>query len=234
VPDPTPDPTPDPSPTFADLRSTIGAEEPPLHRRTIEMNVFEREGYHVVIGTLHDQRPWATGVLGPRHLHQMELGIVVRRSDLVIVDAQANMHTFPHAECPTIESSFTDLIGLSVSRGYSSAVQARFGRERGCSHLEFLARALGPVVIQAITSSASMRIEKENGSSDTASGAESGTASVGGRAEPVLAWMTNTCHVWAEDGAGMQKVAAGWRPGLVPEYPAPSVVEIMRRRDQAK
>jgi hypothetical protein len=178
--------------------------------------VFERDGYHVVIGTLHDQRPWARGELGPRDLHHMELGIVVRRSDLVIVDAQATMGTFPHAECPSIEPAFSELIGLSVSRGYTNAVQTRFGRQRGCSHLEFLARALGPVVIQAITSSAAMRMELGDGEE-----------TMGG--EGRMSWLTNTCHVWAEDGPGTKKVAAGWRPGKA-EYPAPSFVEIRRRQ----
>jgi hypothetical protein len=211
-------PVPDPSAHLADLRPAPGSGEFPVHRRTIDVQVFERDGYHVVIGTLHDRRPWASGALGPRDLHQMELGIVVRRADLVIVDAEATMHTFPHAECPTIEGSFRDLIGLSVSRGYTNAVQTRFGRERGCSHIEFLARALGPVVIQAITSSAAMRIELGDGEQ-----------SIGG--EGALGWLTNTCHVWAEDGIGVQKVASGWRPGAA-EYPAPSLVEIRRHQEQ--
>ena len=183
------------------------------------MQVFERDGYHVVIGTLHDQRPWAGGGLGPRDLHHMELGIVVRRADLVIVDAQATMGTFPHVECPTIESSFGELVGLSVSRGYTNAVQARFGRERGCSHLEFLARALGPVVIQAITSSGAMRVEVGDGQ-ETRGG------------EGSLGWINNTCHLWADHGIGAQKIATGWRPGQG-EYPAPSLVEIRRSQEQA-
>jgi hypothetical protein len=145
----------------------------------------------------------------------MELGIVVRSSDLVIVDAQATMGTFPHAECPTIEGAFGDLVGLSVSRGYTNAVQARFGRERGCSHIEFLARALGPVVIQALTSTAARRVEL--GLSEE---------SMGGAG---ASWLANTCHIWAEDGIGMQKLAVGWRPGRG-EYPAPSLVEIRRRQ----
>jgi hypothetical protein len=181
------------------------------------MAVFERDGYHIVIGTLHDQRPWANGELGPRHLHHMELGIVVRRSDLVIVDAKATMGAFPHAECPTIEGAFGDLVGLSVSRGYTNAVQARFGRERGCSHIEFLARALGPVVVQAITSSASMRMELGDGEEAMGAGGHE--------------WLVNTCHLWAQDGIGMQKLATGWRPGRA-EYPAPSLVEIRRRQEQ--
>jgi hypothetical protein len=205
---------PDSSPTLADLRPVTGADELPVHRRTIDMAVYERDGHHVVIGTLRDRRPWASGDRGPRELHFMELGIVVRRADLVIVDAAADMHTYPHFECTDIEPVFTDLIGLSVSRGYTSAVQERFGRERGCSHLEFLARALGPVVIQAITSSAAYRVELGDGEFPSPEGG--------------LAWLSNTCHMWADDGPGPQKVATGWRPGAT-EYPAPSVVEIRRR-----
>jgi hypothetical protein len=206
-----PEPT---TPTLAALRPAPESEEDPVHRRTIDMRVFERGEYHVVIGTLSDQRPWASGERGPRQLHFMELGIVVRRADLVIVDAAANMKTFPHAECTDIEESFGDLVGLSVSRGYTNAVQQRFGRQRGCSHLEFLARALGPVVIQAITSSAAWRVELGDGQFPAG--------------EARLEWLTNTCHVWAEDGPGPEKVAIGWRPGIS-EYPAPSVVEIRRR-----
>jgi len=200
-------------PKLSELRPPAGSEEPPLLRRTIEMQVFAREGYHVVIGTLHDRRPWASGRLGPRDVHQMELGLVVRCADLVIVDAAATMGHFPHPECSTIEGSFSELIGLSVARGYTRAVQDRFGRERGCSHLEFLARALGPVVIQAITAAGARRME--NGEADVLTG--------GG-----MEWLTNTCHIWAEEGIGMQKLAAGWRPGKG-EYPAPSLVEIRRR-----
>jgi hypothetical protein len=202
---------PDSAPTLASLRPPADSVEPAVHRRTIDMQVFEREGHLVVIGTLHDQRPWASGEFGPRTVHRMELGIVVRRSDLVIVDAEAIMHTFPHAECPTIQDSFSDLI----SRGYTNAVQKRFVRERGCSHLEFLARSLGPVVIQALSASAARRLEN---------GEDAG----GVLAEGGLQWLTNTCHLWAEGGIGQQKVAAGWRPAKE-TYPAPSLVEIRRR-----
>jgi hypothetical protein len=209
------------SPTLATLRPPADGSELPVHHRSIDMQAFEREGHLVVIGILHDQRPWASSEFGPRSVHRMELGIVVRRSDLVIVDAEATMHAFPHAECPNIEGSFSDLIGLSISRGYTNAVQQRFGRERGCSHLEFLARSLGPVVIQSLTSLAAQ--VRENGGDEREVLAESG-----------VQWLTNTCHLWAEGGIGQQKVALGWRPAKA-SYPAPALVEIRRRaaEDQA-
>ena len=58
---------------------------------------------------------------------------MVRRADLMIVDAVAEMKTFPHAECTEIESKFSELIGLSVARGYTSAVQERFGHDAGAA-----------------------------------------------------------------------------------------------------
>jgi hypothetical protein len=178
------------------------------------MDVFQRDDYFAVVGTLHDERPWAGGTYGPRDLHVMELGVVVRRADLCIVDAATDMKTYPHAECTAIEPSFRDLVGLSVARGYTNAVQERFGRERGCSHLEFLARALGPVVVQSVTSSAAWRVEKGDG--------------VYPMGEGRLNFLSNTCHVWAENGPGLQKLALGWQPGKL-EYPAPSLAEVRRR-----
>ena len=176
------------------------------------MEVFDRGEHFAVIGTLHEQRPWADGSHGPRDLHRMELGIVVRRADLCIVDAVADMHQFPHVECLDIEDSFGDLVGLSVARGYSHAVQERFGRERGCSHLEFLARALGPAAIQALSSAARRRGVRGRPDSQGAG----------------PSWLTDTCHIWAEGGIGFEKEQMGWRPGR-DRYPVPSVVELRRR-----
>jgi len=181
------------------------------------MDVFERGEYFAVVGTLHDERPWAGGSHGPRDLHVMELGIVVRRADMAIVDAAADLRTYPHAECTDIEASFRDLVGLSVARGYTNAVQERFGRQRGCSHLEFLARAIGPVVVQGITSSAARQVE-EGGAHPMRDGG--------------FGFLADTCHIWTEDGPGPRKIAIGWRPGLL-EYPAPSVDEVRRRLEQA-
>jgi hypothetical protein len=106
------------------------------------------------------------------------------------------------------------LIGLSVARGYTSAVQERFGRERGCSHLEFLARAIGPAVVQSVTSASAQQFEAGGAYPD------------GGRA---LSFLANTCHVFIENGPGSQKIDAGWRPGMFGLYPAPPVAEIRRR-----
>lgn len=92
-------------------------------------------------------------------------------------------------------------------------------------------------MIQAITSSAARQAERaevdfslaRDGGEGEGEGDGNGDGNGdGGSGDNGLSWLTNTCHLWAEDGIGLQKVASGWRPGKA-EYPAPSLVEILRR-----
>ena len=109
------------------------------------------------------------------------------------------MHTFPHTECPGIVQAFAGLAGLSVSPGLHPAGPGAVRGAEGCTHLEQLARSLGPVVVQAVTSRRALAVSR-------------------GEAEDLLAgagspWARDSCHVWAEGGIADQKLAAGWRPG---------------------
>lgn len=192
------------------------AQPSPVHRRVIEFDAYDDGDDLRVVGRLRDLRPWLEDK--PMSvLHDIELDVVVRKSDQQIVDARATMHSYPHTECPLIEPAFADLVGLSVARGYVSEVQRRFGGARGCSHIEQLARALGPAVIQAITSSRARAGQLMNTSGPVATS---------------IAWLRNTCHVWAEDGYGETKLALGWRPKTDGPYPAPPVEEIRRAAEQ--
>jgi hypothetical protein len=184
----------------------------PTHSRRIDLDVFERDGEFEVVGRLFDDRPWAAGTDQVEHVHDVELAVTVRRSDLTITAARARMRRFPHHECPEIEGAFSGLVGLCVARGYSRAVQERFGRSLGCAHLELLARMVGPVVIQAIPSS-TLRHRGVEAAGSMLAGAGAG-------------WLSDTCHVWRDGGPGPAKLAIGWRPGST-SYPAPAVEEIV-------
>jgi Protein of unknown function (DUF2889) len=187
----------------------------PVHRRSTEYEAFEDDGTLTIVGKLRDSRPWAQSPDIER-VHDMELSVTVRLADFTITDADAVMHTFPHFECPAIVDAFRGLVGLSVARGYTRAVQERFGGVSGCTHIEHLARSLGPVVIQAATSTmARSRTEgpRELGPSDT------GTSPLAIR---------NSCHIWAEEGIAEQKLALGWQPGR-DDYPAPALVHFANR-----
>jgi hypothetical protein len=181
----------------------------PVHRRSIEYEAFDAGDELVVIGRLADTRPWADSGESPgtvATVHEMELRVRVRIADLTIVEAGARMDTFPHTECPGIAGAFSRLEGLSVTRGYTRQVQTLFAGPRGCTHLEQLARSLGPVVVQAVTSRRARAVS---------TGQLDDLLSDGGSP-----WARDSCHIWAEGGIADQKLAAGWRPGTGP-YPAP-------------
>lgn len=188
--------------------TVVPTEPVPLHRRSVEYEAFDGGDTLLVVGTLRDTRPWAEDGRSILTVHDMELRVTVRIADLTITEASAEMRTFPHVECPGITEAFADLAGLSVTRGYTREVQRRFGGPRGCTHLEQLARSLGPVVVQAVTSRRARAV---------AAGEAADLLS--GNGSP---WARDSCHVWAEDGPADQKLAAGWRPGIGP-YPAPAV-----------
>jgi len=188
-------------------------QDVPLHRRSIDFRAFDAGEELLVIGRLRDSRPWAEGGDSVTTVHDMELRVRVRTTDLSITDATAVMHTFPHAECPAVEEAFAGLAGLDVARGFTREVRQRFGGPLGCTHLEHLARSLGPVVIQAVTSRRARSMSRHVGP-DLPSGTPN-------------PWVRDSCHVWAAGGVGEQKLAAGWRPGTGP-YPAPALVTFRR------
>ncbi len=173
------------------------------------MTVYDTPTTFELDGRLIDERPWAEGTENVTTLHTMQLRLEVQRTGLVITRAEARMLDFPHAECPGIAPAFAGLVGLSVAQGFTKEVQARFGRAKGCAHLEFLTRALAPVVIQAIPSAALRREAPETAGRNVLDG---------------TTWLGDTCHLWAAGGIGAQKLAIGWRPGG--RYPAPPLAEL--------
>ena len=128
-----------------DRRPPPGDDAVPVHRRAIEYRAY-------VVGDELGRRRARLRDRGPGPGRQARwppsttwsCGSGCGCADLTITGAAAEMFAFPHTECPAIESAFAGLVGLSVARGYTREVQARFGGPRGCTHLEHLARSLGP------------------------------------------------------------------------------------------
>lgn len=196
------------------------ADAVPIHRRAIDYRAWAVDDDLVVVGRLTDSRPWADDGSAVATVHDLELRVRVRTADLTITGATAEMSTFPHTECPTIEAAFAGMVGLSIARGYTREVQSRFGGPRGCTHLEHLARSLGPVVIQAVTSRRALSVANGESEDLLAGGGDTGSP-----------WARDSCHIWAEGGIADQKLAAGWRPGTGP-YPSPALVTFLDRADR--
>jgi hypothetical protein len=151
-----------------------------------------------VTGRLVDDRPaggphWWGEDQGAT-IHDMTLTIRVRYPDLVITGASGNMASHPYTLCPDALPPLQQLVGLSVARGFTRAVNERFGRQAGCAHMTALIQALGPVVRQA-------------------AGAAFREADAPPRADRDL-WFVNTCQAWREHGPLHARLAKGDIEGM--------------------
>jgi hypothetical protein len=171
----------------------------PLHVRTIRVEAVEDGGDSLLVtGTLVDERPrggekWF-GVDGPRIIHQMRLGLRVRHPDLVITEVTGGMEAHPYRVCPEALPPLQQLVGVSVARGFTRAVNERLGRERGCAHLTALIHAMAPVVKQA----AGVAFQPVDGIPADEQGL----------------WVIDTCQAWRDNGPLHRLVRAGDIQGL--------------------
>ncbi|MCF2530524.1 DUF2889 domain-containing protein [Yinghuangia soli] len=187
----------------------------PVHRRTLTFDAFEEGDDILVTAYLRDERPWQTDARAV--LHHMQLDVRVRKAGLVIVAADAAMHSFPHVECPLIAPKFGELVGMRVGSGFNKQLQENFRGVSGCAHLFELSRALGSAVFQSVMScSARARL------------AANPEPSGGLRPPPpelidrLVGPVRGTCHIWSEGGIAEAKVRSGVDLNHGP-YPIPAL-----------
>lgn len=174
-------------------------QKTPIQVRTIRAEAWRVSDDELdVTGHLVDDRPaggphwWDEGQGST--IHDMTLTIRVRYPDLVITRATGQMDSHPYTLCPDVLPSLQQLVGLSVARGFTRAVNERFGRQLGCAHLTALIQALGPVVRQA-------------------AGAAFREGDAPPRADRDL-WFVNTCQPWREHGPLHARLVRGDIEGM--------------------
>jgi hypothetical protein len=176
---------------------TEETKAPPVHVRTIRVEVAPVGAEELQItATLVDERPgdnprWF-GAEPPRVIHDMRLRLRVRHPGLVITQARAEMASHPYTVCPEALPPLGQLVGLSISRGFTREVNERFGRERGCAHFTALIHAMAPAVRQG-----------------------AGVA-FPDHERPVegAPWFVDTCQAWRENGLLHRLIQAGDEAGL--------------------
>lgn len=178
----------------------------PIHRRSYECEVFEEgDGRLRVRGRLVDTKPLGLGVADgePLAIHDMAIDLIVSYPEFTIVGVETAMNVHPYDVCTDILTDYQQLVGLSITRGYSRKVRDLFGGPGGCSHIGALLQALGPVAIQASWSVASLHqdpIQRLEGADDPEERARR------------LRLNRDTCHVWADGGEHMTAVELGEAP----------------------
>ena len=174
------------------------SERIPIHTRTIRMEAVRvSESEMEVTGHLVDERAepedWF-GVPSGLVIHDMSVTLRVRAPDLVITSASAAMDARPYTICTDAVEPLQSLVGLSVARGFTRAVNERLGRARGCAHLTALVHAIAPVVRQG--AGVAFRSDAEH----PGPGAD--------------LWFVNTCHAWRENGPLHSRLIANDVEGL--------------------
>jgi hypothetical protein len=109
----------------------------------------------------------------PIRMHHMVVELELGMPQAEITRARVGLRSHPHDACPAIEQAYDGLVGLSIGRGFTRAVQERFGGPQGCTHVNALLIAMAPVAIQ---------------SKFAFTGASDLTRNIG------------TCHAWADGG----------------------------------
>ncbi len=203
--------TPETSAT-ADNPETPGSSETstPIHLRDYRCAAFaESDGRLRVRGHLVDTKPHglsrADGT--PLVIHDMIVDLYVAMPSFVIDEVDVTMQVHPYEVCTGVLEDYQQLVGLSVTRGYSRRVRELFGGPNGCSHVGALLLALGPVAVQASWSF--MTLDEDPAARLVDSDAD--PEEQGRRAR----LNANTCHVWAEGGEHLTAVSLGEtrRPG---------------------
>lgn len=176
------------------------SRRPPAHVRTIQiagvdLDELEGERFLRVHGVLEDRRPrgvpdWLAH--DGDVIHHMEVTLTVGYPDLVIRAIDGSMATFPHTGiCPDALPPLQSLVGVSVTRGFTRAVNERIGRERGCTHIAALILAMGPVVRQAAGAAFGFGSRPRPGASPQV---------VPQATAQVSPWFINSCQAWREGG----------------------------------
>jgi hypothetical protein len=177
---------------------------PVLHNREYRVEAYRLRPDRLLIrGALRDQRPPGVAVPDdpdPITIHHMVLSLEVSFPQLVIEEVNTEFVTHPRLTCPDIIDHYDNLVGLSLTRGFTHKVRELFGGPRGCSHTTALLQAMAPAAMQSFIGMRAFDAAEQgldhpliSGSSDDQSWTR----------------LTNTCHVWHEDGPTLAARQAG-------------------------
>lgn len=180
--------------------------EIPIHSRTYSVRAFRIDGETMRLrGQVTDTKPpglYVEGDVEPLDVHDMMVDLTISFPMLEILSAEVIFDTHPHLSCTSIESTFKQLAGVSIARGFNRNLTELFGGPRGCTHVVALLRAMGPVAVQSIYS-------MEAADPDRPDSHENRSDDLREREQRALTFIRDSCHVWAVDGERFKAATAG-------------------------
>ena len=183
-----------------------------LHDREYRVRAFQIADDRLLIqGAVRDQKPPGLYVPDdpePLTIHHMQLSFEVGFPSLEIVAATVHFESHPHPTCPSIETHYEQLVGLSIARGFTHKVRGLFGGPRGCTHTTALLQAMAPVAVQCFWSMRAATAKRAGVDNPVVSRERTGSG------DGNLAYVINSCHVWADDGPALAERRAGGGPAV--------------------
>lgn len=185
-------------------------EELLLHTRTYDVKAFRIDANTMRLrGRVTDVKPPGLYVEAdpePLTAHDMVVDLIIAYPEMTITGVDVVLDTFPYRLCSSIEPSYDQLIGTSIGRGFARELAEKFGGAQGCTHVGALLKAMAPVAIQSMLS---MQMSNP-GETVFWNDGENDTEKFGDEARAQsLAFVRNSCHVWADGGELVARAEQG-------------------------
>ncbi len=174
-------------------------QEAPVHERLLEFKTFALEDDRIIVeGWLKDDRNVPRyhldgKVSPPGKVHRICVRLLLGGWPLSILDAEAEMPVVPQDECPTVQDTVKEIIGLTITHGYGDRVIERLGGIKGCAHMVHLLVAMGNAALHGYWSH---RLRNRRPLPDTPEEIHE------------LDYVIDSCRVWQKGGAVIKRIRA--------------------------
>ena len=157
-----------------------------VHNREYSIDTYDLGDHYILIeGSLIDHRYPSNqnkATSDARLVHDMVVRLKVKGPEMLIEEADAEMPYHPREECPVVLPWIHDLVGMTITTGFTMRVKETIGETKGCAHLTSLVVAMGPCAVQGYWAAygierAEMKLKEES-----------------------IKKIINTCYLWREDG----------------------------------
>jgi hypothetical protein len=126
-----------------------------IHNRNLDISSYIFDDEHLLItGELKEKSLITTfekngTAFEPHIFHHMQIQLLIKISELKIVDLHVKMPGTPHDDlCREMENSLEEIKGLVIAPGFTSKIKKIAGGIKGCVHLTTLLLSMAPAALQ--------------------------------------------------------------------------------------
>jgi len=126
-----------------------------IHNRNLNISSYIVDDKHILIAGELKERNLITVYkrsgepIEPNVFHHMQIQLLVKISELKIVDIHMKIPGAPHDNiCREMENSLDKIKGLNIAPGFTSKVKKIAGGIKGCVHLTTLLLSMAPAALQ--------------------------------------------------------------------------------------